>query len=93
MWSPLINVATVRKLFAAVAPPPARTVLIGTDHDLVTDEPELRVKDSNPLPAPFSSHFFQTWCGWYWDPAEYDSGDTSSVTAAYSETVFVPAPM
>ena len=61
VWSPLNKAATVRKLSAAVLPPPARTVEIGTDHDLVTGLPADSVTDSNPVPALFRSHFFQTW--------------------------------
>ena len=81
VWSPSSRAATVRKLSAAEFPPPGLTVEIGTDHDFVIEFPEESVAVSKPLPFPFRSHFFQTWCG-FGPPPSYDSGEVSSVTAA-----------
>ena len=61
VWSPSNRAAIVRKFSAAVTPPPALTVLIGTDQDFVTALPAVRVTDSNPLLFPLSNHFCQTW--------------------------------
>ena len=81
VWSPSSRAATVRKLSAALWPPPGLTIEIGIDHDFVTGFPADNVTDSKPLPIPFSSHCLKTWCG-FGPPPSYDSGEVSSVTAA-----------
>ena len=70
------------EILEALTPPPARTVLMGTDQDVVTEFPLLRVTDSNPLPAPLRSQRWKTLWGWRLLELEYTSGDVSSATAA-----------